>query len=247
MTARFWFAQVSARAEIHPRLCRLTVRGRDLVGFPAGPPDQSVYLVVPRWPGSAPPVAADFEWSALERLTPEEHPVGAHYTVVERRPEVGELDLLVVQHGNGPVARWVAGCSAGAPVALWGPSSSFSPPPSVAHLALVGDETALPAIAAALAWCPPGVEVQAVIEIERADHELPVARPEAVTWVHRAGVSRRSACLLLDEVRRWALPDHDRYVWGAGESRTMALLRHELRPRHRLARHEVCLMPYWRR
>ena len=41
-------------------------------------------------------------------MPPEEQPVGAYYTVRAWRPEVAELDILFVLHGDGPASAWAA-------------------------------------------------------------------------------------------------------------------------------------------
>ena len=67
-------------------------------------------------------------------MAPDERPIGAYYTVRRWRPDVAELDMLFVLHGDEDTGRpdrrrrGPPGARPGDPVALWGPRAAFEPP-----------------------------------------------------------------------------------------------------------------------
>src|SRR4051794_8362052 len=73
--------------------------------------------------------------------------VKRRYTIRHARPDTGELDLDVLLHGEGPGAQWGARAEAGDVVEYQGPRGKLELRSAPAHL-LLGDESALPAIAA---------------------------------------------------------------------------------------------------
>jgi len=81
--------------------------------------------------------------------------VKRRYTIRQARPDVGELDLDVLLHGDGPGSRWGETAAPGQTVEFQGPRGKLELRPAPAHL-LVGDESALPAIAAICAALPTG-------------------------------------------------------------------------------------------
>jgi NADPH-dependent ferric siderophore reductase len=73
--------------------------------------------------------------------------VKRRYTIRHARPELGELDLDVLLHGDAPGARWGATATPGDEVEFHGPRGKLELRSAPHHL-LLGDESALPAIAA---------------------------------------------------------------------------------------------------
>ena len=87
------------------------------------------------------------------------------------------------------------------------------------HL-LVGDGTALPAIARRLEELPAGARVTAIVQLADAADRRALATRAALDlhWV-------ADAPALVDAVRAWDPPAGEGYVWCAGEAHTMATLR----------------------
>jgi NADPH-dependent ferric siderophore reductase len=104
------------------------------------------------------------------------------YTVRAWSPGSGgvdaELVVDVVVHGDAGVAGpWAAHARPGDEVLVAGPGGAWSPDPTAdAHL-LVGDASALPAIAVALERLPAHARGVAVIEVPGPDDELALAAP----------------------------------------------------------------------
>jgi NADPH-dependent ferric siderophore reductase len=150
------------------------------------------------------------------------------YTVRLARPFSREVDVDIVlhEHGGGPVARWAATAREGDEAILYGPDArypdrhgglEFHPPADTGAVLLAGDETAVPAICAILERLPVGHEGEAVMEVPGRDDFLPVETTGSVkvTWLARDDSGRGS--LLVPAVQSVAgrllppLPAPDRF------------------------------------
>ena len=107
---RTFLTTVSSVVDVHPHLRRITFAGGDLATFAPIGPDTFCYLLLP--PPGSDTLAIDntFTWEQHANMSPEEQPVGAYYTVRSWRPEVAELDMLFVLHGDGARVRLGGPC-----------------------------------------------------------------------------------------------------------------------------------------
>ena len=248
-TIRTFLTRVVAVEDVTPHLRRITFGGGDLATFSPAGPDTFLYLLLPP-PGRAElTIDQSFTWSAHAEMPEDEKPVGAYYTLRAWRPDVQELDILCVLHGDtGPASAWAARARPGDPVALWGPRTAYAPPPDTDWYLLVADETGLPAVAVILETLPEGTTARVFAEV--ADESERQALPESpsieVTWLHRDGAPAGTTTLLADAVRAMPWPGGTPYVWGGGESRTMTQVRRYVRHEVGLPRDAVSLVAYWR-
>jgi NADPH-dependent ferric siderophore reductase len=239
---------VSSVVDVHPHLRRITLAGGDLATFAPIGPDTFCYVLLPPPGSDTLTIDQTFTWEQHAQMPPGERPVGAYYTVRSWRPDVAELDMLFVLHGDGPASSWAARARRGDPVALWGPRSGFHPPPDVTWLLLAADETGLPAVAAILEQLPPGMAARVFAEVSNRDEHQPLPeRPDiVVTWLHRDGRPAGATTLLADAVAASTWPTGIPYVWGGGESHAMTAVRHHVRDVRGLDRAHVSLVAYWR-
>jgi NADPH-dependent ferric siderophore reductase len=109
------------------------------------------------------------------------------------------------------------------------------------HL-LVGDETALPAIARRLEELPAGTQAIAILQVADAADRRALRSDAAldVQWV-------ADAPALLGAVRALALPAGEGYAWLAGEAAAMAALRRVLVDEKGHDRHAIRAAAYWKR
>lgn len=244
-----FLSEVVAVDDVGPHLRQVTFGGGDLTGFTPCGPDTFLYLLLPP-PGRAElTIDASFTWEQHAAMAPEEQPVGAYYTVRRWRPDVAEVDVHMVLHGDtGPASAWAMRAAAGDPVALWGPRTAYDPPPGTDSFLLVADETGLPAVAVILEQLPAGLPVRVVAEVaDAADRQELPARPGVeVTWCHRDGADAGTTTLLADAVRAIPAPVGTPYVWGGGESRAMTDVRRHVRDTWSLPQSQVSLVAYWR-
>ena len=166
--------------------------------------------------------------------------VKRRYTIRTARPELGELDLDVLLHGAGPGSTWGETAAPGAPVSFQGPRGKLALTSARWHL-LLGDESALPAIAAICDALPADERAVAVIEVRDADDELPV-RGE-VHWVHRGDAEPGTPDHLLPVVTALPLPPEG-HGYLMGETRSMVALRALLESRG-LAHEDIFVKGYW--
>jgi NADPH-dependent ferric siderophore reductase len=166
--------------------------------------------------------------------------VKRRYTIRHARPHIGELDLDVLLHGDAPGSRWGADARAGDEVEFQGPRGKLELRPAPWHL-LIGDESALPAIAAISESLPDAEHAVAVLEVQDAADELPVRAD--VRWVHRRDTPAGSADLLAAAVADLEVaPDARAYLMG--ESRAMVALRAALEARG-VEHDAVFVKGYW--
>jgi len=138
----------------------------------------------------------------------EERNVFRTYTVRHVRPELRELDVDFVAHGDGgPASRWLSRASVGDELVIVGPDARSLHshvgidwrPGTATNVLLVGDETATPAMCAILETFDPSVTAHAFIEVPSPADFLPIDTHATVTWLARGDESGLEAA-----VRSWA-------------------------------------------
>ncbi|HEX7740673.1 MAG TPA: siderophore-interacting protein [Marmoricola sp.] len=211
-------ARVLSRETLSPHLVRLVLGGDGLAGFAStGVPDEWVGLVVP----------GQFQ--------------SRYYTVRTWRDDALTIDVVV--HDEGLVTAWAQTDCVGDEVTLSEPKGSFALPDDAAWVHLVGDLTALPAmarIAEQVTDRPVRIwaETQEVPGYFATDPTDPV--DTEVTWIPAAGGSRLAA---LVETIEW--PDGPGYFWMAGESAQMREIRRYVRRSLGWGSDRHDLMGYW--
>ncbi len=214
-------ADVVATFAVTPRMRRITVRADSMRGVEIRPA-QDVELLL-----------RDASGRRVKR----------RYTIRAARPDTGELDLDVLLHGGGPGAAWGAGVRPGEQVQFQGPRGKLQVRPADWHL-LIGDESALPAIASISEALTGRAPALALIEVEDEGDELAVRGH--VSWVHRRGAEPGTAELLCAALADRALPDGAGQAYLLGETRAMVALRAVVEDRG-IAHDAVFVKGYWNR
>ncbi|MEM1436333.1 MAG: SIP domain-containing protein [Pseudomonadota bacterium] len=235
-------ATVSAADWLYPGMRRILFSG-DFSSLIVPAPDAFMFVMVPEpGRGTLPPGFSMNQWRAWKGAG---RPSGAYYTI--RRSSAQTIEMWFVVHGDGPsVGWWARNAKPGDHVALWGPRSSFAPPPGTRRLLLIGDDTALPAIAAIMDQSALPKAVWLEVAGEQACQILPIDRTSDVNCVIReqpAGTDDTLLTLLSSE----HLPSDNLYVFGAGEAGQFALLRRSMRERLQVSAGQLHLTGYWRR
>jgi NADPH-dependent ferric siderophore reductase len=229
--AREYAATVLRREQVSPHLVRLVLG--DLDGPDAftstGIPDEWVGLVVP----------GQFQ--------------SRYYTV--RSWDGSTLVLDVVVHDEGLVTEWASRECAGEVVTIAEPKGSFAMPPSATWLILVGDLTAIPAMARIVGSLveeaaphvpgrPSRDPVSIKVYAEVADDMTGYLPPDTdVTWLTPPGPGESALAEVVEGID-W--PDGEGYFWMAGESGQMRAIRKHLMREVRLPSTAYDVMGYWR-
>ena len=143
------FGTVERVERLGPSMVRVVFGGEGLASFtPAAGVDQYVNaLFLPD--GS--PLAAPFDDSEAKQVAAEHRPRRRRYTVRRWDGNARRLTLDFVAHGDvGFAGRWAQRAQVGNMLQMTGPSGRYRPDPDAAWHLFVGDESALPAIAASL-------------------------------------------------------------------------------------------------
>lgn len=227
-----------------PHLVRVTFAGDDLADFISASFDDHVKLFLPATPGAT-PVLPTIGAQGVTFPEGEARPAMRDYTPRRYDAATGELDIEFVLHGSGPAASWAAQAAPGQLLAIAGPRGSFVVPQEFDWHVLVGDESAMPAIARRLAELPRGKRVLAVIETNHADArlEFDTEADVDVRWVLREG---GGASPLPAAVSALALPPGDGFVWVAAEYAAVRAVRECLVQQHGLDKSRIRASSYWR-
>jgi len=239
---RHFSAQVTRVTPLTPHMTRITLGG--LEDFPGAGLDHRVKVFFPL-PGEDRPVypTGDDWWERWQR-----EPVRAvfrTYTIRRHRPELGEVDIDFVLHGDeGPGSRWASNARPGDHVGLWGPRAEYAPPPGTDWVLLAGDETALPAIGAILESLPRDATARVFVEVASPEERQHLDAPKGaeVRWVHRSDGES-----LLAAVREAGLPPGRPYAWVAAESSAVKQIRRHLVDDRGIDREAIYFSGYWKR
>ena len=161
-----------------------------------------------------------------------------YYTVRSWDPVVPELVLDVVVHDHGLVTEWAQGDCVGDVVGLSEPKGSFELPANARWVLLVGDLTALPAIAR----ISESTKLPVTAYVESPDGPLESYLSAEVSWLDAPGHGDSG---LADLVRRLEWPSGPGYFWMAGESAQMRAIRRHLRHDLGMASSAYDVMGYW--
>jgi len=225
-------------------MIRVTLGGDELAGFGGEGPDRRIKMFFPVEGQERPAVPRATSggpvWPAGEP-----RPAIRTYTVRRFDAAEGELDVDFVLHeGHGPAAAWARDARPGAWVGVSEPGGRYEPDPAAAFHVVIGDETALPAVATVLDVLPAGVPALAFLEIADAGEEQLLPGAAQLHWVHRGHAEPGAP--LAAAVRAAQFPSGDGQAWLSGESACVRDLRKHLLDERGLDRRRVYATGYWR-
>ncbi|KJH84568.1 FAD-binding protein [Pseudomonas fluorescens] len=233
--------QVLRVEDLTPRMRRITVGGPELAGFVSLGTDDHVKLLFPQ---NAEEHAAleDFNPTAGKAQGP--MPEMRDYTPRRYDLDTLELDIDFVLHGDGPASTWAAQAAPGHHLYIAGPRGSMVVPDIFDSYLLIGDETALPAIARRLEGLAPNRRALVVVEVENGAEQQVLHSPAQVhvIWVLREG--RQDS--LLRTVQQLEMPGGKLYAWVATESKVSRQIRRVLLEEKGLDQDFVKAVGYWK-
>ncbi|WP_405491674.1 siderophore-interacting protein [Nocardia sp. NBC_00511] len=171
------------------------------------------------------------------------------YTVREVDRAAEEIAIDFVYHGDEGIAGpWAATAEPGDSIDMFGPGGAYAPRADADWHLLAGDESALPAIAAAAAALPSDAVGQIYVEVAGPADQLAFVHPEGVelTWVHRGDAEPGEQLAAAVRAGQWR--DGQAQVFIHGEAQAVM---HDLRPyvrkEHAVPAEWASLSGYWRR
>jgi NADPH-dependent ferric siderophore reductase len=170
------------------------------------------------------------------------------YTVRWVDAAARELAIDFVIHGDeGLAGPWAAAAQPGDRLTFTGPGGGYNPDPAADWYLFAGDESALPAIGAAIESLPQDARGVAILEVDNDADIQPLAGPAGVElrWVLRRGVPAGEGELLVAAVRDAEWPGGRVQVFAHGERGYMKGLREVFFGQRALERAQVSLSGYW--
>jgi NADPH-dependent ferric siderophore reductase len=221
-------AQVLRVERLTPHMTRVVLGGSGLAEFTAG----------------------EFTDHYIKMLFPvdgEEQPRVRTYTVRRWDEQSRELSIDVVLHGDvGLAGPWATHAKPGDEVRFFGPGGDYAPSPDADWHLLVGDESALPAIAASLDRLSPGARALVFLEVSGPEEEqkLETAGDATVTWLHRGDAKVGAG--LVQAVAALDFPAGTVQAFVHGEAGFVKELRRLLLLDRGIPRDRLSISGYWR-
>lgn len=228
---------------VSAHMLRIVLAGDELDGFSIEAPASSVRLLLP------PPESDELvmvTWTGNQFELPDgSRPPIRTFTPRRFDADRNELTLDIVLHDHGAATDWARRASPGDEVAISGPGRSDDLDPDARSHLLVGDESALPAIAQLLEWIPDdrSVDVHVEIRAPAAQIALPDHPNATVDWhVAHDGASPGGA--MTDALM--GVRDLADDIWVAGEAAAVQQIRKHLFDERSRDRSDVTARGYWK-
>ncbi|WP_265520924.1 siderophore-interacting protein [Oerskovia flava] len=226
-------AVVLRTERLTPHMVRVVLGGEGLDGFDEGPcTDHYVKLLFPEATGAG------------ERV-----PMRT-YTIRSWDPVVRELAIDFVVHGDeGLAGPWALAARPGDPMSFYGPGGDYVPSPELDWHLMIGDESALPAIAASLERVPAGAPVRVFVEVASPADEQVLTSPGELDlrWVHRDEHPQEPGRALVEAVTSADFLPGTPHVFLHGDAGFVRDLRRHLRTERGVPAPALSASGYWRR
>lgn len=223
-----------------PNMIRVTFAGDALAGVPAGREGANCKIMLPE-PGET---RADFQ----KRLESGPPPTRRTYTVRHHRPELLELDIDFVDHGDaGPASAWARSAGPGSFLGFAGPGPIKLQDYYADFYLVAADMSAIPVAAATLEAMPRDAHGLALLEVTTPDDVQKIDAPKGVElrWLFHPDPHELSMAQI-DALREMDWPDGRIQTCIAGEHGTIKALRSFILGEKELAREDAYISGYWK-
>jgi len=241
---RFRMLTVQDVEALSPHMMRITFSGDELEGFFSPGFDDHVKVFFPAPGEDAPPRPQPGERGVV---FPEgrPRPIMRDFTPRHYDAAAGTLAIDFALHDSGPATDWARQARPGQMLAIGGPRGSFIVSAAFDWHLLIGDATALPAIARRLDELPANARAVALIEVDEPADALALKTGPAVSvhWIYRSAQNDA----LVAALAGIDFPEGDYHAWIGCESATAKHLRQVLIAEHGANPKWVRASGYWRR
>jgi NADPH-dependent ferric siderophore reductase len=231
---------------LSPTMVRVVVGGPELAGFALNEYSDAYVKIIFLRPGVEYPRPLDLN-AVREQFEPQDWPQQRTYTVRAWAPQALELTIDFVVHGDeGLAGPWARDARGGDELLFVGPGGGYSPDPQAGWHLLIGDESALPAIAAALERLPATAIGHALVEVTDGEQEQELTGPTGVhvRWVHRG--ARPLGEALVTAVAGLPFPPGEPQAFVHGEAGVVKQLRRLLKRDRGITQSQLSISGYWR-
>lgn len=217
--------QVREVQSLTPQMLRIIFGGEDLADFASMSPDDHVKLFFNNENG--------FE---MRDYTPRA------YDNVAR-----ELVIDFALHDNGIATDWARNAKVGDTLQIGGPRGSVVVDGNPEWWVLVGDETAIPAIARRLEELPENSRVTAIIAITdpHEQQQFKSAAQAEIKWLFRPESEKTDATKLLAALENAEFPAGEGFIWVACEAHITRKIREYLLVNRHHPKHHLSAKGYW--
>ncbi|MEM7269942.1 MAG: siderophore-interacting protein [Pseudomonadota bacterium] len=223
---------VASSERLTPNMQRIVLTGDDLIGFPDGQESGYIKLLFPDAPGST-----------------DKKTVMRTYTIraFDSAENLLTVDFALHDATEGPASAWAKAASPGDRLIIGGPGPTKLVSNEGDWVFLVGDMTALPALACNLEQLPRHAKGHALIEIIDEEDRQQIDAPEGVE-VHWFVNPDYHATLgsLADEAQRLPWLGGEAAGWCACEFHSMKALRSYLRDERGIDKTRLYVSSYWK-
>jgi NADPH-dependent ferric siderophore reductase len=240
--------RVATTEALTPSLVRVVLEGGDLADL-VMPDATDAYVNVAFRPEGAPYDEVFDPQTVRDDFADAEPPARRRYTVRAWDADAHRLTIDFVVHGDSGVAGpWAAKARPGDVLVFTGPSGGYRPDPAADWHLMLGDESALPAIAASLEALPAHARAVVRVVCDGPDHEIDLQTPADLdlAWLHRSG-DERDGSLLLAAVEALGFGEGRPFGFVHGEADEIRSVRRHLLQERGLTRRDLSCSPYWRR
>ncbi|WP_238112358.1 siderophore-interacting protein [Yoonia sp. I 8.24] len=231
---------VSAKSWITPNMIRVTCTSDWMQGLEAGIEGAHFKLFIPE--------VGQAEDAFVNQLEVGPRPTVRTYTIRHLRPELKEIDIDFVDHGDaGPASAWARRCVVGDVAGFAGPGPIKLKEFYADTYVIAADMSALPVAAATLEAMPRDATGLAFLEITSDDDRQEVDAPDgvAVHWITHPD-PHQPVTQCVDRIA--SLPDFTGRVQTciAGESGMIKALRAEIINGRGVPKEDTYISGYWK-
>lgn len=211
---------------VSPHMRRVVLHGDELAGFTSLAPDDHVKLFFTTSSGK------------IERRD---------YTPRHHDPVAGTLTIDFALHEGGPATQWARAAKVGEELVVGGPKGSMIIPDAYDWWLLIGDETALPAIARRIEEMPENRTVISLVAVEGHQDEqtLTTKAIHHAHWAHRLPDEVANPTPILAILRELTLPSGKGFVWIAAEASVARAVRDYVTQHHGHPLSAIKASGYW--